>query len=240
MSIPSTKWAWEIEVVKGWSAKLLPSTKLVLLSLADHSKACGCCFPSTKRIGSLTSLSQRSVQHHIKILQEMDLVRRVKKGFKLNLPPEIIEPCSATGCTLKAKSIASTISTKVDINNHKIEPTKTHIHVPEWLKVIDLTTDIKLVDNIQNPKVQSWISDIEKDFNDLDLISEAKKYALWWEDKTAKKPKLAFRNWLDKARKNNGSTIKRTAKGSSTEVTNSIDEYTRKVAEHQRKLRENK
>jgi len=228
MSIPTIKWAWEVDV------GLIPSTKLVLLCLAEHSKECGCSFPSTRRIAMLSGLSQRTVQHHIKHLCDVSLMRRVKGGFKLTLPSEIDVPCSATGCTLNAKSVASIISTKVDINNRNSEPTNTHVDIPEWLKVIDLTTDVALVDNIENPTVKNWIGDIEKDFSSIDILSEAKKYALWWEDKQAKRPKLAFRNWLDKARKNNEKFIGRTSKGRNTPVIDAIDEYTRAVAEKQK------
>ena len=235
MSIPTIKWAWEY---KPKVVKLLPSTKLVLLSLADHSKECGCCFPSTIRIAKLTGLSQRTVQHHIKTLCELGALMRVKGGFKLMLPSELDVPCSATGCTLKARSVASTISTKVDINNRNNEPTNTPVHVPEWLKVINLTTDNALIDNIENPTIKSWVDDIEKDYLEIDILSEAKKYALWWEDKKAKKPKLAFRNWLDKARTHNGKHTGRTTKGRPTPVSETIDEYIRSIAEKQKQYRD--
>jgi len=44
---------------------------------------------------------------------------------------------------------------------------------------------------------------LKNEFSDIDVDEELKKFTLWWagERKTLKKPKLAFRNWLNNARK---------------------------------------
>ena len=270
MSLLLLNWAWETKV-DGNS-----STKLVLVSLADHSRDCGCSFPSTKRIAQLTGLSQRTVQSHIQKLFNLGLLSRVrntklrKSGFKLHpFDEKYIRPCDnskLSKCALsvphsvpKALRTASTISISkdIDINNRNNEPIKeSALHrykvttgassdreaiwrwLPEWLKVVDLTTDIGLIDNIKTPQVQSWINDIENDFEDVDILAESKKYSLWWEDKKAKKPKLAFRNWLEKARNNNAKPIGRTKKGVSHRVTG-IDSETREIAERIQRQQEN-
>lgn len=245
MSLKMSKWAWD-------QTQAHMNEKLVLLALADFAKDCGCCYPSTRTLASMINISVRTVQHHIKYLIDQGLVVRTKRGkgkrksgFKLVGKPGEMEPCSETGCVEKTKSPASSIK------NHKEEPIEKEItikekeirEVPEWLKILDLTTDIKLSENLSHPSVKDdiirYIDSIEKDFgHDLDLESEAKKYQLWWEGKRVKKPKLAFRNWLEKASKINGEHKKGIGKGRSTPVSKTIDEATRQFAEQQRKQRE--
>ena len=233
MGFESNKWAWSVE-------KLEPTTKLVLVCLASFAKDCGCCYPSTNLIGKLTNLAQRTVQHHIKRLSDFGLVTRTKRGkgrthsgFQLMLGKGFGTTC-VSGCGLKAPTVAPSISISKDID---IRTIKEELTAPKWLQIIDLTTDVKLVENANHSQVVSYINDIENDFKGVDLVAEAKKYQLWWEGKKAKKPKLAWRNWLEKASKNER-TKERTTTGTSTTVVNRIDEATRRIAEEQRKLRE--
>jgi hypothetical protein len=56
-----------------------------------------------------------------------------------------------------------------------------------------------------------YVEAVKKDYSDLDVENELKKFKLWWGEgnKELKRPKLAFKNWLDKARRfNNGRTGK--------------------------------
>ena len=231
MGIESSRYAWSIETLE-------PTTKLVLVCLASFAKDCGCCYPSTNLVGTLCGLAQRTVQHHIKKLSDYGILVRTKRGkgrthsgFQLQTGIS----CSASSCVSKASPVASSISISkdIDIKNYKEE-----LKAPEWLEIIDLTTDVGLVENANHPQIQNYISDIEKDFPHVDLVSEAKKYSLWWEGKKAKKPKLAFRNWLEKAKKNE-KPKERTATGTSNTVSNRIDDRTRLIAELQEKFRNN-
>jgi len=247
MGIESYKWGWHV-------VDLQPMTKLVLMSLCKFAKDCGCCYPKTKAISELTGLAQRTVQQHIKYLTDIGHVKRTKRGggrkfsgFSLNLINDGFGvACSVSGCGAKTHRGTSSISISKDIDtknyNKELKPTEIKVGhnfiVPEWLKVVDLTTEVSLVQNANLPTVKDYISDIEKDFANIDLISEAKKYSLWWEGKKAKKPKLAFRNWLEKASKHNAKPIQRISTGSTTPVTNTISERTRQIAEQQEKLRE--
>ena len=122
------------------------------------------------------------------------------------------------------------ISKDIDIKKRKIETTAT---APEWLSLVD--NDGTLVNNVSHPKIQEYVSDIESDYVGVNLVAEAKKYKLWWEGKKAKKPKLAFRNWLEKAKENYGESKRRVSKGIATEVSTTIDERTRELSERQRK-----
>jgi len=50
--------------------------------------------------------------------------------------------------------------------------------------------------------LEEYIEAIRGSYSDLDLEKEFEKFKLWWSEgkKELKRPKLAFRNWLDKAR----------------------------------------
>ncbi len=231
MSLKAITWAWE-------QREIASSQKIVLLALADHARECGCCFPSTKFIAEKCGMKQRMAQYHVKNLEKLGYLTRVKSkakrlktdGFKLLLdnPKE----CSATGCVIGVHPIAPTISISkdIDIKKRKIETTAT---APEWLSLVD--NDGTLVNNVSHPKIQEYVSDIESDYVGVDLVAEAKKYKLWWEGKKAKKPKLAFRNWLEKAKENYGESKRRVSKGIATEVSTTIDKRTRELSERQRK-----
>jgi|TARA_R100001086_G_scaffold89709_2_gene44028 hypothetical protein len=231
VSLKAITWAWE-------QREIASSQKIVLLALADHARECGCCFPSTKFIAEKCGMKQRMAQYHVKNLEKLGYLTRVKSkakrlktdGFKLLLdnPKE----CSATGCVIGVHPIAPTISISkdIDIKKRKIETTAT---APEWLSLVD--NDGTLVNNVSHPKIQEYVSDIESDYVGVDLVAEAKKYKLWWEGKKAKKPKLAFRNWLEKAKENYGESKRRVSKGIATEVSTTIDERTRELSERQRK-----
>ena len=53
MSLTATRWAWSVAV--------RPSTKLVLLVLAEHADESGKCWPSITRLQQLTGLARSSV-----------------------------------------------------------------------------------------------------------------------------------------------------------------------------------
>lgn len=58
----------------------------------------------------------------------------------------------------------------------------------------------KQSDNPQS--LEEYIEAIRSEYKDIDVDGELKKFYLWWEEgkKELKRPKLAFRNWLNKAR----------------------------------------
>jgi len=184
-------------------------------------------------------MKQRMAQYHVKNLEKLGFLTRVKSktkrlktdGFKLSLDSPL--ECSATGCVIGVQPIASpiSISKDIDIINRNNEP---QAPTPKWLSIIDI--DGGLAQNINHPQIQQYISEVENDYALIDLVAEAKKYALWWEGKKTKKPKLAFRNWLDKAKASqiNGTSRRRTAQGRSNPVANEIDEQTRAIAERQK------
>lgn len=58
----------------------------------------------------------------------------------------------------------------------------------------------KAGDNTQT--FEEYIEAIRPEYSDLDIDNELKKFYLWWGEgkRELKRPKLAFKNWLDKAR----------------------------------------
>ena len=166
MGNESYRWGWT-------KSNIQPITKLVLIALCSFAKDCGCCYPSTRLISKQTGLAQRTVQHHIKYLTEQGFVERTKRGkgrtssgFRVLMTGDFGITCSASGCGAKTSSGASSISISkdIDINNYNKE-----LDIPEWLKIIDLTTEVGLVQNANHPSVKDYIDETEKDFIDVDL-----------------------------------------------------------------------
>ena len=66
----------------GWALKqtLSPPEKLVLVLLADHhNRATGLCIPSQSSIGEQTCMSVRTVQRHLKSLENRELIIRTAR-----------------------------------------------------------------------------------------------------------------------------------------------------------------
>ena len=71
MSHKATTWAFEL-------TGLAPSSKLVLLALADrHNGDTGRCYPSIQKIANDCGVSVSSVHRHLTKLEEMEVIRRV-------------------------------------------------------------------------------------------------------------------------------------------------------------------
>jgi hypothetical protein len=72
MSIEVMNWAWQQETPTA-------SSKLVLLSLADHANSDGYCWPSMKRVAELSGLSVRQVSRIITELEALGLVSKAAR-----------------------------------------------------------------------------------------------------------------------------------------------------------------
>jgi len=57
-------------------------------------------------------------------------------------------------------------------------------------------------DSVGTQTFEEYVEAIRKDYSDLNVDKELEKFRLWWSEdkKELKRPKSAFRNWLDKAR----------------------------------------
>lgn len=79
MSIKAISWAFDQQTGS-------PTTKLILIKLADNANDDGECWPSQKYISKHTELSRESVNRHIKKLEASKLltvIRRKKEGVSL-------------------------------------------------------------------------------------------------------------------------------------------------------------
>lgn len=62
------------------------STRVVLLTMAEHADKAGECWPSVSRIARLSNLKDRQVQRRLKQLVEMQELEIVEKGGGRNKP----------------------------------------------------------------------------------------------------------------------------------------------------------
>ena len=60
--------------------KAQPALKLVALILADHADSDGLCWPSYRKIAERACLSERSVRRHVKELQDLQIVTKIRTG----------------------------------------------------------------------------------------------------------------------------------------------------------------
>lgn len=73
MSIAAIAWAWSQQ-------GLPPSSKLVLLALADHADNEGHCWPSIERLKFITGLSQPTIYRVMQVLTGLGLVQQLPRG----------------------------------------------------------------------------------------------------------------------------------------------------------------
>jgi biotin operon repressor len=69
VSIEALNWAWQQPCTN-------PTSKLVLMALADHANSDGECWPAMKRIAELTGVSSRQVSTHITDLERLGLISK--------------------------------------------------------------------------------------------------------------------------------------------------------------------
>lgn len=63
-----------------WKLDLDSSLKLTLLGFADHANDAGVCYPSVERIAWKSGTSRRTVQRHVRKLEEMGLMEQLSEG----------------------------------------------------------------------------------------------------------------------------------------------------------------
>lgn len=63
-----------------WELDMDPSLKLTLLAFADHADDYGVCYPSIRRIAWKSGVTRRTVQRHVRQLEEDGVLRLVEKG----------------------------------------------------------------------------------------------------------------------------------------------------------------
>ena len=57
-----------------------PALKLVAIILADHADSDGLCWPSYRRISQRSNMDERTVRRHVKALQDMGVITKLRTG----------------------------------------------------------------------------------------------------------------------------------------------------------------
>lgn len=57
-----------------------PALKLVAIILADHADSDGLCWPSYRRVALRANMDERTVRRHIKTLQELGIITKLRTG----------------------------------------------------------------------------------------------------------------------------------------------------------------
>ena len=115
---------------------------------------------------------------------------------------------------------------------------------PEWLIILDRLNEVNISEADNN-----FIKDIEKDYESIDIVDEAKKFEYYWSGRKKLKTnqkgswKLGFKNWLSKTKRdkeNYERTKQRATKNSTTNNYFRSKEYLQEVRRKQESRRSRK
>mgnify|MGYP003675422066 FL=1 len=136
MSVRAMAWAWR--------QQLSGPEKLVLMAIADHADDDGICWPGNAHIGRKCSLSQRSVQRHIKNLIDngyMVAYRRFRptggqtsNRYALNV--EGVTHSHGGGDSVSLGDDTSVAPITIIEPSYEKPTTTTDIELPEWMNVL--------------------------------------------------------------------------------------------------------
>jgi DNA-binding transcriptional MocR family regulator len=195
MSVKAMDWAF--------SQKLPPSEKLVLLSLADHYNGqTGVCIPGQKSLAEQTSMCVRTIQRHLKSLEDRGLIVRTARfraegrgrtsdRYELRMGGDNVSPYSDQGDnanTTKATNQDDQGDTGVvAITGREPEGNRKSLRkraIPDGWRPSPAVAD-----------------DLTRRYPTLDISQEAEKFADWHGSKGNKfvDHDKAFRNWCRKA-----------------------------------------
>jgi len=115
---------------------------------------------------------------------------------------------------------------------------------PEWLIILNRLNEVNISEADNN-----FIKDIEKDYESIDIVDEAKKFEYYWSGRKKLKTnqkgswKLGFKNWLSKTKRdkeNYERTKQRATKNSTTNNYFRSKEYLQEVRRKQESRRSRK
>jgi DNA-binding transcriptional ArsR family regulator len=75
--------------------KAKPALKLVAIVLADHADSDGLCWPSYRKIAERTNMDDRTVRRHVKTLQEIGVVIKVRSGSITRVGEQVVRVSNA-------------------------------------------------------------------------------------------------------------------------------------------------
>ena len=212
MSWRATAWAKSTRGHKGMSGKLL------LLVLADyHSEETGTAWPSQKRLAEDCEMPLRTVKYALDALEREGFITTVQKGnqhqptvYQLNLAVVHAQSYEGAmeGSAMVAPASEGAMGDKVKVqkNAGAYSPTDTILYtnlhrasINEPPRIISHSTLLGLFSLEEQ-------AELAKTFPGIDLNYQAQKCTDWWAEskRPMKRPRTAFRNWLEKAIKLGG------------------------------------
>lgn len=89
-----------------------PALKLVAIILADHADGDGYCWPSYRKIAERANMDERTVRRHVKTLQELAIVTKLRTGSLTNKDGRIVRITNAYR-----------VNEHILVNRRKLSPT---------------------------------------------------------------------------------------------------------------------
>lgn len=103
-----------------WKLDLESSLKLTLLGFADHANDAGVCYPSMDRVAWKSGVSRRTVQRHVRELEERGLMEKLAEGGgRGNTARYMIRPEKGDRLTPFRDEKGDTVSIKGDTDDVK-------------------------------------------------------------------------------------------------------------------------
>lgn len=87
-----------------------PALKLISIILADHADSDGICWPSYRKIAERACMSERQVRRHVKELQRLGIVTKIRTGTIVKQGDKISRISNAY--RVNANAIVSKLSTE--------------------------------------------------------------------------------------------------------------------------------
>lgn len=104
-----------------------PAIKLVAIILADHADNDGLCWPSYRRIAQRANMSERTVRRHIKELQDLGIITKLRTGHLLKTGDKVQRISNAY--RVNAHIIQGRKTLKLSTNRLGISDTDDHLEV---------------------------------------------------------------------------------------------------------------
>jgi len=195
-----------------WKQRIYGQEKLMLIVMARQSNGWiyrGSAAELSQYFGEPGPSSVRKAQRLVATLLKQGYVKRYatnmsskNTGFILNQATNMtLGSDNSVVITDKVNPLNEYINTNINsntISNSPIIPSKVSLK-EDWATIMSS----RLGSVAEKKLTESFIQEINSDYQGLPLPDEAKKFALYWTDgkRKLKNFRLAWRNWLDKNRR---------------------------------------
>jgi len=208
MSHEATNWAFKQRGLK-------PSTRVVLLALADCHNPHHGCFPSKKTLAADCELSERAVYEHIKVLESIGLVHvtavfsrakgqfssnRYLLAFEADFPRQILPSADISNGSAPSLPSADFADYRRQIlpNNPVIEPRKEEpVMAPAVVPAADkpIKPDKQRLPEDWALSDEGWAYARKQNIPDEVIGDEALGFHAYWTDRTDKDSRKSQRGW---------------------------------------------